>query len=399
MPSDDSRRLYRNILIGTCLLVIGNPIVADSLVPALPSIAESFGVSASEAQLLLSAAVLGVAIGQLVLGTLSDAVGRKPVFIGGLIAFIALSAVAAAMPIFEVLLLLRFLQGAAISSGIVLARAVVSDAFVGPRATGAFNVLTATQGMGAMSLPLFGAAMLLLGGWRMNFVGMAIFAAFTLTFVWLKVPETHPKQRRSSIRLGAMLRSIAGLFRNARYWGFGVVAITGHAAALFLMGSLSFITQDILGLTPLGNSLVMTVGMFGMGATGFIYARFGTGLDPARVLWAAQLFSMSINAVFLIIVALGHLTLPVLVIWMFLFMSTNAVFMANGIKLAVGQVDRDFGTATALLGIFQYGVGALLIPLGGVMGVASALPAAIGVLALTVLAAVVRIVVEHLKPA
>lgn len=395
MSADDSRRMDRNILIGTCLLVIGNPIVSDSLVPALPSIAAFFGVSASEAQLMLSASVLGIAVGQLFLGALSDAVGRKPVYIGGLLVFIGLSVAAAVIPIFEAVLLLRFLQGAAISSCIVLARAIVSDRYAGPRATGAFNILTGMQGVGAMSMPVFGAAMLVLGGWTMNFLGMAALAAFILLYVWVKVPETHPKDQRSSMRIGSMLRGFGVLFRNPRYWGFGAVAIAGHAAALLLMGSSSFITQNLLGLTPLGNSLVMAIGMFGLGGTGFIYARFGTGLDPGRVLWTAQIISICVNVLFAALVLIGQLNLAVFLVWVLLLMGTSAIALANGVRLAIGQISSGYGTATALLGCFQYGVGALLIPLGGMMGEASAVPTAIGVLVLTLIAASIRLTIER----
>lgn len=347
---------------------------------------------------MLSASVLGIAIGQLFLGALSDAIGRKPVYIGGLITFIALSSAIAAGPSFELVLLLRFLQGAAISSCIVLARAIVSDRYAGPRATGAFNILTGMQGLGAMTMPVFGAAMLILGGWQMNFIGMAALAAFTLIFVWVKVPETHDKDLRSSMRPGVMLRGFGVLFRNRRYWGFGVVAIAGHSTALFLMGSSSFITQNILGLSPIGNSIVMAIGMFGLGGTGLIYARFGTRLDPERVLWAAQITSICVNTVFLGLVLLGQLNLPIFLVWMMLLMATSAIAMANGVRLAIGQVAGRYGTATALLGCFQYGVGALLIPLGGIMGEASAIPAATGALTLTLIAATIRFTIERLHP-
>lgn len=399
MQSDEPRRLDRNIVIGTGLMVIGNPIVTDSLVPALPDMAESFGVSASEAQLMVSASVLGIAVGQVFLGALSDAVGRKPVYVGGLLLFIALSVTAAVMPVFEVLVLLRFLQGMAISSCIVLSRAIISDLYIGPRATGAFNVLTGLQGVGAITMPVVGAGILILGGWTMNFIGMAALAALTLIFVWFKIPESLPREHRSSMRIGSMLRGFAVLFRNAGYWGYGIVVVASHAASLFLLGSLSFITQNTLGLTPLGNSLVMAIGMGGMGATGFLYARFGARLNPRQTLWTAQLVSVGVNIMFLFVVMLDQLTLTVFLVWMVIFMATTAISLANGISLAVGQVNRGYGTATALLGFLQYGGGALLIPLGGVLGEASALPTAIGVLSLTVLAVVVRFTIERLRPA
>lgn len=395
LPAGDPRHPRRNIVIGTGLLVIGNPVVSDSLVPALPSLAQSYGVTASEAQLMLSASVLGIAIGQLFMGALSDAVGRKPVYTTGLLLFIALSLAAAVAPMFEVLVLLRFVQGAAISSCIVLARAILSDLYTGRRATGAFNILTGLQGAGAITMPVFGAAMLLLGGWQMNFLGMALLAAFTLVFVWFKLPESLPAEHRPSLRLGPMFRGFARLFRNARYWGYGIVVIAAHTSGLLLLGSSSFITQNVLGLTPLGNSVVMAIGMLGMSGTSFLYAWFGARFDPKKTLWAAQLVGLVVHAAFLCCVMLGWLTLPVFLAWMLIFMCTMAISLANGISLAMTQVDRGYGTATALLGAFQYGVGALLMPLGGIMGEASALPTALGAIVLSLIAVAARFGIER----
>lgn len=171
--------------------------------------------------------------------------------------------------------------------------------------------------------------------------------------------------------------------------------ILTHASLLMVAGSSSFITQNMLGLTPLQNSVLMSACTTGLVIAGVVYSRVGTRFSPTRELWAVQVVMLLNCTVFLLFVVFDALTVPVFLCYFLVFTGSAAIVLSNGIGLAIAQVAGGIGAATALMGSLQYGIGALVMPFGGIMGESSALPVAIGTTALVALSILVRFGIDR----
>ena len=175
------------------------PLATDMYLPGLPSLTRALHASASAAQLTLTASVLGIALGQLFAGPVSDARGRHRPLLIGLVGFSAASVLCALSPSIWALIVVRFLQGLAGGAGIVIARAVVRDLFEGVTAARLFATLVMFSSIAPIFAPLIGGQVLALGSWRAIFVALAVIGALLVALALRGVPETLAVERRQKI--------------------------------------------------------------------------------------------------------------------------------------------------------------------------------------------------------
>lgn len=356
-------------------LSMAGSLSTDLYLPAFPDMADDFGVGASAIQLTLTSLLIGAAFGQLTIGSISDALGRRRTLIAGLVLFVACCYLASASPTLDVLILVRTIQGFAGAAGTVLSRAIISDLAEREQAVRAFSTLFAMIALGpALANPL-GAWLTQLGGWRTALLGLALLATGMLAAAVFLVPESLPPDRRHPFRLSVLARNVGRLLRQRVYMLYAIAFATGYASLLTYLSSSSFIVQDVLGLNPVGYSLTFSLSAVCIMSGSWFTGRLAHILGAHRTLALAQAVMILAAAAGVLVTALGGLTLASYLVIVCVFAVACGSTMGTGSALAVGRSGATAGTGSALLGFIQYVVGAAAAPLGGIMGTHTALPA------------------------
>ncbi|GAA3710915.1 hypothetical protein GCM10022224_090460 [Nonomuraea antimicrobica] len=195
----DSTALRRPgpLLVVLSLLTAVAPLAIDMYVPGFPELGREPAASGSAVQLSMSVFLVGLVAGQLMIGPLSDRLGRRRLLVPGAAAFAILSACCTLAPTVPLLVAGRFLQGCAGAAGLALARAVLTDRFAGPRLPVYFSILAMILGVAPVLGPLLGGVTVSASGWRTVFCALTVFGLVSLAATWLGVPESLPPERRS----------------------------------------------------------------------------------------------------------------------------------------------------------------------------------------------------------
>lgn len=332
--------------------------------------------------------MLGIAAGQMFTGPLSDTLGRRRPLLAGLAGYIAASLACAAAPSILTLIVLRFIQGTLGGAGVVIARAVVRDLFAGRAAARMFAMLMAVMGVAPVFAPLIGGQVLAITSWRGIFVVLAGIGVPLLLATLLWLPETLPPSRRHSGGLNATLRTFRRLLRDR---GFIVPAASFSLACAVLFAYIagsSFVLEDVYGVSPQAFSLVFAVNSAGLVAMSQVGARLVSRVGP-DVLLRYGLFGVAAGSLGALVVTILDAGLAPLLFALFLTISFDGLVFPNATAVSLESQEGALGSASALLGVGQFGVGAVIAPLVGVAGSHDALPmgvliGACGVAALTV---------------
>lgn len=375
---------------GGLMLALGYIAMAGSLstdlyLPSFPRIVEDLGVSASAVQLTLTAFLIGSAFGQLLIGAISDALGRRRTLIVALVVFAVCGYAAAASPTLEVLIAVRVVQGFSGAAGAVLARAIVVDLASREHAVRAFSTLFVMIALGpAVASPL-GAWLTQVGGWRAPLVGLAVIATGMLVITTLVIPESLPPERRHPLTLSTLAHNVGNLTRNRLYLGYALAFGASYGVLMVYISSSSFIVQEVLGMTPLGYGLTFSLTsifvMLGAWSNGRVAPRLGV----TRTLHLAQALSLASAAAFALFALTGALSLAAYLPLVALASFGCGMIMSNASALAVGTAAATAGAGSAVLGFLQFFFGATASPLGGILGTTTAAPAAIAMTGFAVL--------------
>lgn len=383
-----SRPLTAGLVIVLGLLMTANPLAASLFLPGLGVIVDELGTTTAGGQMVYTGFLLGVAGGQLLIGPLSDATGRRPALLCGLGILAASAAASAAADSIEVLVATRVAQGLGAAAVVVVARAVVADLATGAAAARAYSILMSVIAAGPFAAPLLGAAALQLGGWRAGFLVLAVFAVLALAAAAVLVPESLEPGRRQTLRLGAMAANYGRLLRDRGYvlpalsMAFGFAALAVHSAAS------SFVAQDVLRTGPWGFALVYALyaGAVLAGSTinAVLVGRFGI----RRMMAAAQGSALVATGALLVFALWGPFTLVTFLVPVLVSGAAASAVLANASALALSRARFAAGAGAALMGSAQYAVAAAAVPVGGILGSHTAVPMAAGMLACLVVSAV-----------
>ncbi len=361
------------VLLG-CLTAIG-PLSLDTYLPALPDMTRDLSASQARIQLSLTTCLIGVAVGQLVTGPLSDRWGRRRPVIVGLAAYTLLSLLCTLAPSAETFAAARFFQGFAGGMGTVVARAIVRDLYAGRAAAKYFSRLTLIFGLAPMIAPAFGSLLLNFGDWRVIFVALTVIGALLATVVTWRLPETLPVARRNTGGLLSIARIARVLITDRIYLGYTLTQGLAFAGLLGYLSGSSFVLQDVFGLSVGMYSLIFGVNSLAFVAVGQLNARLLDRHGPRQLLITALGLGL-LAALGLIAGALLE-ALPLVIVAMLVFLGSLGMVMPNGTALALDRHGAHAGTAAALLGGIQAVVAAGAAPLVGIGGEGSALPMAL----------------------
>ncbi len=367
------RRPTTGTVVVLGLLSTFGPISLDLYLPSLPELADDLDASASASQLTITFCLLGLAVGQLVAGPLSDRYGRRRPLIVGLVLYLVTSLACAFAPSIEVLLGLRLLQGLAGAAGLVISRAVARDLYSGRALVVFFARLMLVSGLAPVIAPVLGGQLARVMDWRGIFGVLAAFGVVLLVAGVTGVPETLPPERRSARGLRATMRGFAGLARDRLFVGTALTSGLASASMFAYIAGATFVLQRIYGLSAQGFSIVFGVNSIGILVMSQVGRRLVRRHAPARVL-ALGLTGNMIGSTGVAVSVLAGLGLPALVGSLFVMVSSLGLVFPNAMAIALADHGEQAGTASSLLGLLQYVVGALVAPLVGIAGEDTALP-------------------------
>lgn len=390
-----SKNLPLRLLLVLGALTALGPFSFDTYLPALPSLASDFGISSSAAQLTLTGSLLGGALGQLVLGAVSDARGRRSPLLVAMLGFALASAVCALAPNLAVLVLGRAAQGFCGASALVTSRAVVRDLLDGERAAHAYSQLMVVLGLAPIVAPLVGSLVLTVGDWRSVFWFLSALALALFECVRRWLAESLRVEHRLPHQLRPMVASWGHFLREPL---FVVGTVTGMMTTswvvLYLSGS-SFALQGGFGLTPQQYAAVFAICAAGITMAGQLNARLIRVIGVVRALRLGFVGSAVAAAPLLLSAATGGTQILPILLGCFIATALFGILTPNAMALAVAHHGARAGSAAGLSGLLQSLAGALVAPIAG--AVAGSAPQAFSLLFGGALAAsaVIGITMSH----
>lgn len=377
---DNSRRpkqdLNTTLLFGLALLSAAAPFATDMYLPALPLIVEDLGTTQAMVQLTLSGFMFGLAVGQLIVGPISDAAGRKKLLVGGATIALVSSVIAAMAPNIEILIFCRLLQGLGSGACIVLARAVIPDLAAGKRAAKAFALMMTIQGIAPVAAPVLGGVLVEPIGWRGLFWVLAgVNVAQLLVAVFL-VRESRPPEERTEASVKGIFSNNLHVLQNRAFRGYTVSFAFGFATMFCYISASPFVVQEQMGLSVGVFTAFFAANSLGLVAANMVNARLIDHFEPHTILRGAQLLLAVFTVLLLIAV---NLTLSPWVIFplVFLCITQVAPILGNSTALGTGSVRERAGSGSAVMGFLQFGLAAVVSPLMG-LGDNAALTMSIG---------------------
>jgi MFS transporter, DHA1 family, multidrug resistance protein len=393
-PSAAGRRpsTARLALLLGAFVAIG-PLTIDMYLPALPTIRAELGTTASQVQLTLTGTLVGLALGQLLIGPLSDSWGRRRPLLAGTALHVVASLLVLVAPSIAVLGVLRVLQGVGCAATGVVAMAMVRDLFAGRAAATMLSRLFLVMGVAPVLAPTIGGELLRFTSWRGIFAFLAVYGVALLAIGVWGVRETLPAERRRAGGLRGTAGVYRSLLRDRSFVGLVLVAGLTMAALFTYVAGSSFVYQRQFGLDEQQFGL-----LFGAGAVWLIGA---TQLNPvllrrwsaAQILVTAAAAGLLAATVLVATAAAGGGVVAVAGgLWAVLF--AGGLALPNAPALALAENGDRAGAAAAMLGAVQFGIGAAVSPVVGLLGNdATAMGAVIALallLALVILVGVAR---------
>ncbi|MBB4892712.1 DHA1 family bicyclomycin/chloramphenicol resistance-like MFS transporter [Streptomyces olivoverticillatus] len=356
------------------------PLSMDMYLPALPEVTDSLASPASTVQLTLTACLMGMALGQLVVGPMSDKWGRRRPLLVGMVVYVLATAVCAFATSAGLLVGFRLVQGLAGAAGIVIARAVVRDLHEGVAMARFFSTLMLISGVAPVVAPLIGGQILRLTDWRGVFVVLTAVGLALSLLVWRFLPETLPPENRHSGGLGAALRTMRGLLADRVFTGYLLAGSFAFSALFAYISASPFVVQDIYGASPQTFSLLFGVNSVGLVLVGQINGKLLVGRVSLDKALTVGLVVITLAAVALVLTTSGVFGKPGLApvaAELFVLMSAMGLAMPNTNAQALMRSRNAAGSASALLGTSTFLLGAVASPLVGIAGEHTAVPMAL----------------------
>ncbi|CAF1753627.1 MFS transporter [Bacillus subtilis] len=358
-------RLALAFLLG--MLAILGPLNIDMYLPSFPEIAEDLSASASLVQLSLTACLVGLTIGQLIVGPVSDAQGRRKPLLICIFLFALSSLFCALSPNITTLVAARFLQGFTASAGLVLSRAIVRDVFTGRELSKFFSLLMVITAVAPMVAPMTGGAILLLpfATWHTIFHVLMIIGFLLVLLIALRLKETLPPEKRIPSSIGTSVKTMGSLLKDRSFMGYALTVGFIHGGSFAYVSGTPFVYQDIYGVSPQVFSILFGINGLAIISGSFIIGRFGGIIHEKSLLRIAVITAMIATAVLLTMTMIhGHLA--TLVISIFIYMITIGMVLTSTFTLAMEKQGHRAGSASALLGMLPLLLGSIVSPLVGI---------------------------------
>ncbi|MBF7979949.1 MULTISPECIES: multidrug effflux MFS transporter [Rahnella] len=356
------KRLGYALVLGS-LAALG-PLCTDLYLPALPEMAGDLNTSTASAQLSLTAGLLGLGFGQLLFGPLSDRYGRMRPLLWSLALLLAASVWCAVAQDINQLIVARLLQGIAGAGGAVLSRAVARDLYNGHELTRFFALLMLVNGLAPIIAPVLGGAMLSWMNWRGIFAVLAFIAILLFSFSSLKLHETLQPERRAQGGIFSMLGSVFSLLKHRPFMGLCLTQGFIMAGMFAYIGASPFVLQQIYHLSPQMFSLCFAINGIGLVISAQVSTRLSRRFGEMALVKAGLVIA-AVASVALVIAASLNAPLVTLLVPLFFSVMVIGIIGPNAGSLAMQSQGKNAGSASALLGVCMFALGAIAVPVTG----------------------------------
>jgi DHA1 family bicyclomycin/chloramphenicol resistance-like MFS transporter len=377
------------LLAVLALLSSFTPLSIDMYLPALPVIAVDLRGTAGDIQLTLSAFMIAFGAGQIFYGPAGDRFGRRPVILSGLVIYVAASIGCAFAAEAGHLVLLRFLQGLAACGGVVLARTMVRDLAEKDQAARAMSLMMACTSIAPMLAPLIGGQVLWFLGWRAIFWVLALVGVVALVFAWLRLPETLRPEYRQPLVLSSILKRFGELVRHRAFMGYAFTSTFQFSALMSFLSGSPFVFIEKYGIAPRAYGLIFGGMIIFMTLGSLLNAKFAPVFGANRILRYAVIVPAVVGPTALVL-GLIEARYGTIGLWPFLLcfapqIATISLIGPNSMAMALQRYPHMAGTASSLMGVMQFGIGAIfgavvgqtmdgtIAPMTTAMGIAGAL--------------------------
>ena len=366
-----STRLLFIIILGA--LGAFGPLSIDMYLPALPTLAKELDTTTSLAQVSLTACLLGLAFGQVIMGPFSDIKGRKKPLIVALLTYTGASILCVFAPSIWIFIVLRFIQGVAGAAGMVISRASIRDLFSGPDLTKFFSMLMLVNGLAPIVAPVLGGQLLQVVSWRGVFGVLTVLGALMLLAVIVGLKETLPVEQRKTGGLKEVLSTFGILLKDRTFVGYALAQGFVMSAMFAYISGSTFVLQDIYGLSPQMFSFVFAINGIGLILATQITGRLAGKIEEKDLL-VYGLFQAVVSSLLLIVIIFINAPVAFVCVMLFFVVSSVGIVNTTVFSLAMQNQSANAGSASALLGLLPFLLGATVAPLVGLGGGKTALP-------------------------
>ncbi|MBN1403903.1 MAG: multidrug effflux MFS transporter [Opitutales bacterium] len=367
----------KQISVARLVIILGalstfGPFGTDTYLAAFGAIAESYSTSVGNVQLSLSVYFLGLALGQLIYGPLVDHFGRRKPLMFGLSLFALSSFLIVVAPNIECFLLLRVGQALGGCAGMIVSRAVVRDMFNLSESARVLSLLAVVQGLGPILAPVIGGVILSYWPWRAVFVFIGSFGIGCLALSGLGLPESLPREKRLPLNLGGVFRDYASLMMRR---DFIIPAMSGGMASSCLFAYISgspYVFMHIYGASPAQYSLIFATNAVGTILAAQLNRVLLRRFIPQQVLSGAIMFSLASSIALILLSSSSSMYMFMVPLW--LCIATIPMIVANSVAIAMDKCPDKAGSASAIVGLFQFALGSVSSALVGILNDGSAYP-------------------------
>ena len=365
------KRIQLAILLGSLGLI--GPFTIDTYLPSFPTIVKDFDTSASLVQISLTSCLLGLGLGQLVIGPLSDVKGRRQPLLIFITLYLLASITCSLAPNIYFLIISRLVQGFAAAGGLVISRAIVRDLFSGKELTKFFTMMVLVGNLGPIVAPIAGGGILAFTNWHGVFLALAIVGAVLLFTVSLKLEETLPKENRVPSNLSNILNNFGSLFRDRTFMGYALTQGFTTAGIFAYVSGVPFVYQNIYGVTPQQFSLLFGTNGLALIIGSQLVGRM-TDTISERTFLKIGLATSNVAGAVLLIALLLKAPLFAVAIPIFFFIASISMIGTTSFTLAIETQGHIAGSASALLGLLPFVLGSISAPLVGIAGAYTGVP-------------------------
>lgn len=367
-PSTTPRPLPEYAHAPILLLIIGfmmlQPLSTDLYLASLPSLATVFGVPASTVQLTLSVFVIGFGGAQLIIGPLSDRYGRRPVLMWGLALYVAASLLCAFAQTIHVLIAARFMQALGCCSAIIIARAIVRDAYAPADSARVIARASSWLSLAPLTGPILGSYLQVAFGWRAAFVALSILSAIVLGAVIMRLPETNVHKNPRATELRGLMANYRHVLGSRAFWAHVLPGALSYGSIFAFISGSSLVLIRVLGVPTQYFGYCFAFGVSGYLCGTIVCRRLLPRFGPSATLRIGSTLSLAAGALFLAVVAAGFAHWSVVVIAMFLTMGAHGLNFPVSQSGSVTPFPQQAGTAAGLMGaivmLAAFGVGTIV---------------------------------------
>mgnify|MGYP001653787385 CR=1 FL=1 len=355
----ENSKVFLLILLG--MLSAFGPFVTDMYLPSLPAMADYFSASLPMVQMGLTTSMIGLALGQIFFGPLSDKYGRRPLLLVSMLLFIVSTLFCLFAPDIYSFVTLRLIQGIAGAGGIVISRSVATDCYGGKELAKAFAMISAVNGLAPILAPVGGGVMLKFTNWLGIFVFL-LFLGVLLLLLCLRLKEPLPPERRIDVPAFSSFRTFLPLFKKRRFMGYVFIQAFVFGMIFAYISSSPFVLQEHYRLSPLLYSLCFAVNAIALIIGTTLAGRF----RHIRQGMVTGVIGSFVLAVFTGLTLWYEMPIAYFETALFLNLIFRGLVLPTSTALALDSERQNAGAASAVFGAVSFLAGGIVSPLVGI---------------------------------